>query len=177
MVLMLAIPLAALVSAFCAVLQSIHSLKPMAGGLFAGLIVKCCINYPLTRKWGIDGAAWGTVLSLLVTMIIVWQALPQLLRRYRHGGRFVGKLLTITAFMTVLAGGSASLMKCYFGGGRLQAALVLLVAITIGAASAGWLVIRWHLLDDEELIALPGGKRLVTMMTKDNKENDSNETR
>ena len=177
MVLMLAIPLAALVSAFCAVLQSIHSLKPMAGGLFAGLIVKCCINYPLTRKWGIDGAAWGTVLSLLVTMIIVWQALPQLLRRHRHGGKFVGKLLTITAFMTVLAGGSASLMKCYFGGGRLQAALVLLVAITIGAASAGWLVIRWHLLDDEELIALPGGKQLVTMMTKDNKENDSNETR
>lgn len=176
-VLMLAIPLAALVSAFCAVLQSIRSLKAMAGGLVAGLVVKCCLNYPLTRNWGIDGAAWGTVISLLVTVIIVWRALPPLLHQRSNDGVFVGKLLAITAVMVVLAGGSASLMSWLLGGGRLHAALVLLVAITVGMVSAGWLVLHWRLLTDEELTALPGGKHLVAIMNKEKKENNNNETR
>ncbi|WP_295746348.1 polysaccharide biosynthesis protein [uncultured Limosilactobacillus sp.] len=176
-VLMLAIPLAALVSAFCAVLQSIHSLKAMTGGLVAGLVVKCSLNYPLTRNWGIDGAAWGTVISLLVTVMIVWRALPPVLHQGDHDGRFVSKLLTITAIMAVLAGGSASLMSWWLGAGRLHAALVLLVAISVGMVSAGWLVLHWRLLTEEELTALPGGERLAAMINKENKENDSNETR
>lgn len=117
------------------------------------------------------------MISLLVTVIIVWRALPPLLHQRSNDGVFVGKLLAITAVMVVLAGGSASLMSWWLGGGRLHAALVLLVAITVGMVSAGWLVLHWRLLTDEELTALPGGKHLVAIMNKEKKENNNNETR
>lgn len=169
LILMLAVPLAALVSAFCSVLQSVGRFKAMTSGLLAGLVVKCLVNYPAVRFFGIDGAAWGTVISLLVTLLIVWRALPQIVHQ---GGerRFVVKLLTITGLMALITGGTAWLVTSWVGSGRLNAALVLLVAIVVGATVAIYLILHWQLLTNEELLALPGGERLVNQRMKENKE-------
>lgn len=175
-ILMLAVPLAALVAAFCSVLQSVGRLKAMTTGLLAGLVVKCLVNYPAVKFLGIAGAAWGNVVSLLTTLLIVWRALPAIVHQ---GGerRFVAKLLAITGVMVVVAGGIAWLMTGWLGGGRLIAALVLLVAIVAGAVVAVTLILRWQLLTSDELMALPGGERLVKQMMKESKEKNSNETR
>ncbi|HIW70760.1 MAG TPA: polysaccharide biosynthesis protein [Candidatus Limosilactobacillus merdipullorum] len=175
-ILMLAVPLAALVSAFCAVLQSVGHLWAMTSGLLAGLVVKCLVNYPAVRALGIDGAAWGTVVSLLTTLLFVWRALPAVVHQggERH---FVVKLLVITGVMVVVTGGGAWLMTSWLGSSRLSATLVLLVAIGVGAVVAIGLILHWQLLTIEELMALPGGEHLVRQTMKESKENKSNETR
>lgn len=72
--------------------------------------------------------------------------------------------------MALITGGTAWLVTSWVGSGRLNAALVLLVAIVVGATVAIYLILHWQLLTNDELLALPGGERLVNQRIKENKE-------
>ena len=170
---MLSIILAAVITMYSSVMQSLNRFSQIVTGLLIGLGVKAVTNYWLVMHFKIVGASLGTVLALLATLLVVWQGLPDLLHWHtKHW--FAVKLTAICVMMGVIAGGTAQLVSWLIPMSRLGALLAVTVAVIVGVVIAGGLSVWWHLLSVKELLLLPHGKQFLIKL---NDRMKSNETR
>ncbi|PWF99299.1 putative polysaccharide biosynthesis protein [Levilactobacillus bambusae] len=161
----LSILLSALITTYNSVLQSLNQFRLTLIGLCCGLLVKAAGNAWAVRTFGIVGASWMTVASLLVILGVIWFGSD---RRYRAavwqngfgwkltlicGGMGIGVRLGVLVFYQVLAPGFP----------RLASALILGIMVPIGAALFLMGANRLNLLTIREWLTLPLGDHLVRL--------------
>lgn len=158
--------LVALISTYSSVLQSLNQFSVTMFGLFSGLVIKLLINFYLVRHFGIVGAALGTIIGLIATLVIVKSALPLQLSRLTMDRQFSVKLVSICSLMGVSAKLICMLGLYVFGTSRI--AMIPTVAFSILAGCLVVLILgtRWRLFSAKEMVTFPGGKKILKLINK-----------
>lgn len=157
---MVSILLASQITTYSSVMQSLNRFSQIVIGLVAGLMVKVVTNYVLVIHFDILGASLGTVLALLVTLLIVWRAVPAYLH-WNPGSKFNIKLTAVCVIMGFSAWTVGKLMTVLVGPGRLASILVVGISVVAGIIIALVLSIKVKLLSAKEMLLLPHGKELL----------------
>lgn len=161
---MLNIVLVAVITTYSGALQSLNQFSVTAVGLIGGLGVKAVLNFYLVKHFEIVGAAVGTVLGLLVTVLIIRSAFPTQLRRLTSDWSFRLKLVGICAIMMVAVKVTCIISMQIFGVTRMAMLPTVFLSVLVGCLVALGTVFWWHLFSLKELVTFPGGKRLLILM-------------
>lgn len=157
---MVSIMLAAMITMYSSVMQSLSQFREIVVALLVGLMVKLLLNYWFVLHFGITGASLGTITALGVTLLMVWYGLPSVLHWHtRH--RFDLKLTGICLTMGLSAALLTWLLPQVVGTNRFGAFITVVVAIPVGVIIAGGLSVWWRLLSVKEILLLPHGKQLL----------------
>lgn len=146
-------PLAILFSFFtvnAAILQGINKQKLAVISLALGLIIKLCINYPLSYALHGQGAIIGTAISFMASILYSFAMIK------RHA-RFSFKLLLkrsvfiilLTIFMALVLSVLQSVLGIFinFKESRAAASIVLIISVAAGGAVYVYLAYKSHLLE------------------------------
>lgn len=156
-----------LISTYNSILQSLNQFKITAFGLILAVAVKSLTNSFLIQHLGIIGASVSTVLSLLVALGIVLCALPSTVKNlFFNGDGFVRKLIISLAVMLIGVGcvthGIGSLLPFT----RKTAILISICGIIVGAGLFVLMILVQKMFTIREWLLIPGGKKLIKLMTK-----------
>lgn len=163
---MASIVLVALIVTYSSVLQSLNQFSVTLFGLFGGLIVKLLINFLLVQHFGIMGAAMGTIIGLIVTLIIIRSALPPQLLQLTTDRQFRIKLIGICGLLAVSAKLTCWLGLDIFGTSRIAMVPTVTLAIIVCCLVVMFLTMKWRLFSVKEIITFPGGRRLLKLINK-----------
>ncbi len=163
---MINIVLVALITTYSSVLQSLNRFSVTMFGLAGGLITKMLINFNLVKHFEIVGAAMGTVIGLLVTLLIIHAALPEQLRRLSTDRNFSWKLIGTC----LLLFGSVKMVDIgcvnIFGTDRVAALPTVIISVLIGCLVVLGTVMWWQLFSTREIVTIPGGKRILKLINR-----------
>ncbi|HAT53696.1 MAG TPA: sugar transporter [Lactobacillus sp.] len=165
----LSIVFASLISTYNSILQSMNQYRLSLIALLAGVLVKVLFNFQAVVSFGINGASWMTVLSLLVMLIIIWIGSPAEMRFALTQGKFVRKLALVTVTMAIVTGFVANSLQMWLGPGRVAAIVVTGVGVVVGIAVFIGLALWGRLFTTREWLTLPGGKRLLKSLVNTKK--------
>ncbi|MFB9770668.1 polysaccharide biosynthesis protein [Lactiplantibacillus modestisalitolerans] len=172
----LSILVAALITTYTSVLQSMDQYAALIVGIVAGLATKLLFNYVLVVHYGINGASLVTVLSLTVMFAVMWLGSPEMLQKVLLESGYLIKLVSLSGAMglAVLFTNHqiSALVGPVMANSRSMAGLNTLAGVFVGVVVfvAGAVVIR--LFSIREWLVLPYGKRLIKAVAK-GKENHS----
>ncbi|QIB68994.1 oligosaccharide flippase family protein [Aminipila butyrica] len=132
-------------------------------GLAAGFVVKCVSTFVLTGwpELNVEGAAIGSTLGYITIGLINFAAVKKL-----TGIQFDWKL---SVWKPLLAGliMFALVVGAYKGlSGAVGSSLATVVAIGVGAAVYGVMLLKIKAIEENEIILLPKGKALVKLLKK-----------
>lgn len=132
--------------------------------ILAGFSIKIFLNIPLVHKFGTNGAAISSVLSMMIILILLSVKLKRAVK-YRLLPK--GYISTI-GLASVLMGSSLlayiRLTDLLFSDGRFHSAVQSLSAVMIGGAIYLFVVFRSGFYKEEELALLPLGSKLMALL-------------
>ena len=166
---MISIIFISLITTYSSVLQSINRFRSTVAALLAGIGVKIVINFFLVTKLGIAGASFGTVISLSVALLIIWMKMPSELHAVIEGKTFGMKLAIIVMAMMAVAWIVAALSEMIFGHSRLAMIPNVFLPIIAGVIVSAVGIIRLKLFTVKEVLVLPGGRKIVNLLTHSQK--------
>ncbi|WP_054750745.1 polysaccharide biosynthesis C-terminal domain-containing protein [Lacticaseibacillus thailandensis] len=155
---MLIIAVTAAINACASILQSQDMVRVPTIAILAGVVVKVALNGAAVRRWHTVGASWTTVISLGVTLLVIYLTLDPLIRRriWAHG--FGWRLLVVAAGMGVIVGMGVHVVPVT---GRAVAILLAVLWAGIGVLVAGALAVWTGLFSHREVLALPVGAHIL----------------
>jgi polysaccharide transporter, PST family len=157
---------------FSGILQGVGSPYFPAIVLFIGLVVKYVGNLYFVHLCGAVGAAFSTVLSLLLTSLVLFLKIKTFMRIQVLTWSSVGQSLLAAAAMTALLQVWAFLFRCLdFSGTRMQAALEAVGGVFLGGTVFLVLILKMKIFSKEELVLFPFGGKLVQISEKLNGRN------
>ncbi|WP_179396118.1 putative polysaccharide biosynthesis protein [Lacticaseibacillus absianus] len=153
----LSIVLVALINAYNAILQSLNQFRATTYALFVGFALKLLANQPLVMLYGTAGAAWATVLSLTVILVLLYLQLPEAIRQpdpRQFGLRLLlvitGMSLPVHALATHMALTSRTdVLKLVGAGVGMGVALYIVLAAVV------------QLYTVREVLSIPLGRRFM----------------
>lgn len=163
-----------LISTYNSILQSLDQFKITAVGLLLAVVVKAAINSLMIRHFGIIGASWATVISLLVALAIILWALPSGVKNlFFDGEGFVHKLCLAVLMMGLSVGIVVHGLRMFIFLSRKGSIIIAVIGILVGAAVFLSMVIGQKMFTTREWLMIPGGKRLLLVLEKIAKRGNS----
>lgn len=163
-----------LISTYNSILQSLDQFKITAVGLLLAVVVKAAINSLMIQHFGIIGASWATVISLLVALAIILWALPSGVKNlFFDGGRFVHKLCLAVLMMGLSVGIVVHGLRMFIFLSRKGSIIIAVIGILVGAAVFLSMIIGQKMFTTREWLMIPGGKRLLLVLEKIAKRGNS----
>jgi PST family polysaccharide transporter len=158
---------------FSGILQGVGSPYFPAIVLVIGLVAKYVGNLYLVHLFGAVGAAFSTVLSLLLTSLILFLKIKAFMRIQVLTWSFVGQSLLAAAAMTALLQVWSFLFRYLdFSSTRLHAAVESIGGVFLGGTVFLILILKMKLFTKEELALFPLGGKLVQIGEKLNGRNE-----
>lgn len=165
----LSIVFATLIMIYNSILQSTNQFSVTIAGLGMGLLVKILINQRMVIGFGLVGASWATVISLLVMTTF----LTAQLRRERLAAisqRFLTKLIGISIAMMlgvqILLVIANWLLVLTNPASRWQALIQTAIGVAGGGVLFIWLSLRYQLLTVREWLTLPKADKWLRWFKK-----------
>lgn len=156
-----------LISTYNSILQSLDQFKITAVGLILAVMIKALINSMMIRHFGIIGASWATVISLVVALIVILMALPSGVKNlFFNGDGFVHRL---TLAVLVMGGSVAFVehgLRVFIGLSRKGSILITLVGMVVGIITFALMVVGQKMFTTREWLMIPGGKKILTILEK-----------
>lgn len=158
--------LVSIVQVQAGVLQCLNKTRLSTIAMLVGIFIKIIINYFLIAipSINIAGAVAGTIVCYMVAIYInkkyIRKFSPVKVRIKKH----MGRPIVASAAMGVIAAVSHKLFALILGfflGSYMTNALATLIAIAIGAASYGIIMLRIGGIDLEDLKTMPYGHKLM----------------
>lgn len=163
---MLSIILISLITTYSSVLQSINQFRSTVMALLAGILVKVLVNFYLVANLGIMGASLGTVISLSVTLIIIWLKMPEELHLVTNGKSFGIKLLLIVILMAGIVELAVAGSEMMFGTSRGAMILNVFFPVLIGVVTSMVSIVKLKLFTVKEILVFPGGRKILNLLTR-----------
>lgn len=161
--------LSSLVLTFSGILQGVECPYFPALVLLIGLAAKYVGNMYLVHMFGALGAAFSTILSLLLMSVILFLKVNTALRVQVLTWSFVGQSFAAAAAMSALLQVWLFLFQClHFSSTRFHAALEAISGVCMGGTVFLVLVLKMKMFSKEELALFPFGRKLVQICEKMN---------
>ncbi|MBM7618064.1 PST family polysaccharide transporter [Weissella uvarum] len=160
---------ATLITVLTNVLQSLNKTKGLFWLVGVSLIIKWGLNQFLIPNFGIIGAAVATLLALVPLLVFTIYRIPsQLWHKMSSKGWWLS--LGLTTITVVLSAGVIRVVgDTLLGKGRLDSVVTTVFAVVGGGAIGIILLLYLKIFNEDELLALPKGDRLVNRI-KENKD-------
>ena len=126
------------------------------GGLALGLLLKGVINGVLVMYFGVNGAAWGSLLSLTLMLCWSFYFLPAWTKKDLGLRRLLRDLLPLAGGMLVLVRLALTLFSYWLGQSRLADTLAVVLGVTFGALCVLLYLRQRPVLSKKEWQAFPG---------------------
>ena len=163
-----------LISTYNSILQSLDQFKITAVGLILAVVVKAAINSLMIRHFGMIGASWATVISLLVALGIILWALPSGVKNlFFDGEGFVHKLCLAVLMMGLSVGIVVHGLRMVIFLSRKGSIVITVIGMLVGAAVFLSMVIGQKMFTTREWLMIPGGKKLLLVLEKIAKRGNS----
>lgn len=132
-------------------------------GLAAGFAVKCAATYLLTAvpSLNIDGAALGSTLGFAAVGVFNAAAVRRLTGITQEKTQSVIKPLLCGVVMFIIVEAAYAALS-----GVLGNSLTTLLAVAVGAAVYGVMLLKLHAITVEEIETLPKGKKLAALVRR-----------
>lgn len=161
---------AALITTYTSVLQSLDQYTAMIIGIIAGLATKILINYVMVVHYGINGASFATVVSLAVMFAVMWIGSPEDLQQILLESGYLIKLLAVSGAMGLIVLLTSHEIQALVGptmaNDRGMAGIITLVGVVIGVAVFVAGAVAARLFTIREWLVLPYGKRLIKLVAQ-----------
>ncbi|MBU7568785.1 polysaccharide biosynthesis protein [Weissella sagaensis] len=151
------------------VLQSLNKTRGISWLIILTMVIKYGLNIWLVPKYGIIGASWATMLSLLPMLYIVMHRLPKTVWQQWHAPYWWLKFMITLLGVLVSAGGWCKISDIFIGSSRLASLIILIIAILIGIIVFIIMLWRLRLLSVAEWYALPKGYKIYNFLERRNK--------
>lgn len=155
---------ATLITVLASVLQSMNRTKGLITMIGVTLVLKYGLNNLLMPQFAIVGASVATMLALLPLLVYSMYQLPRPLWRGMFTWNWWFRVVGMLMAMMVVAIGVRMLGNQIFGLGRGASILTTILAAGSGAIVGVALLLRLKILNEQELLALPKGEKLVVLM-------------
>lgn len=152
-----------------AILQGLGNSVFPALVILSSLALKYGFNELLVDKYGITGAAWASILTLVFVLVLLMIKLRKLI-----GTALIQKRLLVTVVFAVAA--MMAVLQLYLFltdfiykldySVRLLAGFQSLSAVLLGGVVYMIIILRGNLFKEEELLLLPFGSKLVIFLPK-----------
>ena len=163
-----------LISTYNSILQSLDQFKITAVGLILAVVVKAAINSMMIRHFGIIGASWATVISLMVALGIILWALPSGVKNlFFDGEGFVHKLCLAVLIMGLSVGIVVHGLRMVIFLSRKGSIVITVIGMFVGAIVFISMVIGQKMFTTREWLMIPGGKKLLLVLEKITKRGNS----
>ena len=163
-----------LISTYNSILQSLDQFKITAVGLILAVVVKAAINSMMIRHFGIIGASWATVISLMVALGIILWALPAGVKNlFFDGEGFVHKLCLAVLIMGLSVGIVVHGLRMVIFLSRKGSIVITVIGMFVGAIVFISMVIGQKMFTTREWLMIPGGKKLLLVLEKIAKRGNS----
>ncbi|WP_461218462.1 putative polysaccharide biosynthesis protein [Lapidilactobacillus salsurivasis] len=141
--------LSGLFTVLAAVMQGLYQNKRAMGYLVVGIATKLILQYPMIAFFNVYGPLVSTGLGMLVTCLLM---LGSLLRTYgfrvKQTARRMMGILAFSALMYLVTATAVNLLSLVMNPERkIYAAVILIIAVVIGVAIYGYLILRTRLAD------------------------------
>ncbi|MFC6316267.1 oligosaccharide flippase family protein [Lapidilactobacillus achengensis] len=141
--------LSGLFTVLAAVMQGLYQNKRAMGYLVVGIATKLILQYPMIAFFNVYGPLVSTGLGMLVTCLLM---LGSLLRTYgfrvKQTARRMMGILAFSVLMYLLTATAVNLLSLVMNPERkIYAAVILIIAVVIGIAVYGYLILRTRLAD------------------------------
>lgn len=163
----LSVLLITLISTYNSILQSLDQFKITAVGLILAVVVKLIINYSMIRHFGIIGASWATVISLIMALGVILEALPSGVKNLFFDGQgFVHKLILAVISMGLSVGILKTSLRVFVPLTRMGSILITLCGMFVGILVLLFMVGFQQMFTTREWLMIPGGKKLLIFSEK-----------
>lgn len=154
----------ALDQTICGALQGIGRVFAPAIGLLCGAVVKVILNLVLIRipSVNIYGAAYSSIVCHFVAFSVCFYLLHRSIPLQVRFGKFVVKPVIANIIMGIFSIGAYQLVMFLTGSNAV--ATLLSIALSIACYAVTLAVMR--VLDREEILQLPGGNRIYTLLQR-----------
>ena len=145
------------------ILQGIGKPSIAVYGLIAGFIVKCVANYVLTAmpELNIDGAAIGSVLGFATIGLFNFAFVSRI-----TGVRYDLKLSILKPLISGIVMYILVVLAYKLLGGVIGNSLATIIAIGIGAAVYGLMLLKMGAIKGDEIEMMPKGKKMAGILRK-----------
>ena len=142
--------------------------------MILAVVVKAAINSLMIRHFGIIGASWATVISLLVALGIILWALPSGVKNlFFDGEGFVHKLCLAVLMMGLSVGIVVHGLRMVIFLSRKGSIVITVIGMLVGAAVFLSMVIGQKMFTTREWLMIPDGKKLLLFLEKIAKRGNS----
>lgn len=156
-----------LISTYNSILQSLDQFRITAVGLLLAVVVKIIINYSMIQHFGIIGASWATVVSLMVALGVILEALPFGVKNLFFDGQgFVHKLVAAIAVMGLCVEVVKMGLRMIIPLTRIGSILITACGIFVGVLVLFLMIGLQHMFTAREWLMIPGGKELLIVSAK-----------
>jgi O-antigen/teichoic acid export membrane protein len=165
-VLSLMILLGSVILTITSILQGLNKTMFPALAILAGFGMKYGLNLIFIPEAGVMGAAYATILAMLIILVVLVVRLRMELGKPVLSIAFMAKVLFSSALMGIflyLYLRLTHVLYEYVEPDRLAAILQALSAVAFGAIVYFIVLIKTKALNEEELLTLPFGSRLVQL--------------
>lgn len=139
--------------------------------ILIGFVMKYCLNVLLVPKLFSIGAAWASVISLGVILIILYLRVRMILKKPLISIPTVLKIFSAAIFMLLILKGFLFISDNLhdLGNRRLMATIQALLAVTIGGLAYLIVILRVKVFTMEELTLLPFGSKFLYLLPRKNR--------
>ena len=128
----------------------------------------------MIRHFGIIGASWATVISLLVALGVILCALPADVKNlFFDGEGFVHKLCLAVLLMGLSVEFVVYSLRKFIFLSRKGSIIITMIGIIVGVVVFISIVIGQRMFTTREWLMIPGGKKLLLVLEKIAKRGNS----
>lgn len=162
-----------LISTYNSILQSLDQFKITAVGLLLAVIIKVIINYSMIQHFGIIGASWATVISLMGALGVILEALPSGVKNLFFDGQgFVHKLIAVVTVMGLCVEFVKVGLRMVIPLTRIGSILITVCGMFVGVFVLFSMIGLQQMFTTREWLMIPGGKKVLTVSEKILKRRD-----
>ena len=166
-ILAILILLASLLITCSTIMQTMGFWKPSVLIILSTIAMKGVLNPWLISEHGIKGAAYSSLLALIVACgLLLFFVVRYIIRRKLEFGHIAGLVIAGFVMYSMLKGYSVIFYSVFddYGESRIWASMHALSSVAIGGAVYVFMLLKMKLFREDELTHLPGGHLLIEIM-------------
>ena len=166
-ILAILILLASLLITCSTIMQTMGYWKPSVLIILSTIAMKGVLNPWLISEYGIKGAAYSSLLALVVACgLLLFFVVRYIIGRKLGFGHIAGLVIAGIVMYSMLKGYSIIFYSVFgdYGESRIWASVHALSSVAVGGAVYVFMLLKMKLFREDELIHLPGGHLLIEIM-------------
>ena len=168
-VLSVLILLASLLITCSTIMQTMGFWKPSVLIILSSIVMKGVLNPWLISEYGIKGAAYSSLLALIVACgLLLFFVVRYIIGSKLGIGHIAGLVIAGIVMYSMLKGYSVIFYSVFgeYGESRIWASMQALSSVAIGGAAYVLMLLKMKLFREDELTHLPGSHLLIEIMNK-----------